>query len=146
MGKGRKFNQPVYTQAEADVAQSITLSGASGTYTTATINGYGTTIIGSTGTGAGWSVKLAAPARKYIRKTIIVDVNSTAPVSIYTSSTATTVGGSTSNVITFTTGTTGAAQPESCVQLFAKTTSHWSILNREPSTAAVTLAASTSPF
>lgn len=119
--------------------QNITLSGASGTYTTATVQNYGVTRIVSTGSGAGWSVKLAAPVAG-VEKLIVVTARSTAPVIIYTHSTACVIGGTTNNNITISTGGAGA---ERAVRLIGLSTAAWSMVSR--STGA-SLAASTSPF
>ena len=119
--------------------QNIALSGASGTYTTTTIQNYGVTRIVSTGTGAGWSVKLAAPVAG-VEKQIVVTARSTAPVTIYTHSTACVIGGTTNNNIAISTGGAGA---ERAVRLIGLSTAAWSLMAR--STGA-TLAASTSPF
>ena len=119
--------------------QNIALSGASGTYTAATVQNYGVTRIVSTGSGAGWAVKLAAPVAG-VEKRIVVTQRSTAPVIIYTHSTACTIGGTTNNNITFSTGGAGA---ERAVHLIGLSTSAWSLLGK--STGA-SLAASTSPY
>lgn len=119
--------------------QTMALSGASGTYTAAAITSYGLTRIASTGSGAGWAVKLNAP-RKGLEKRIVVTQRSTAPVIIYTHSTACTIGGTTNNNITFTTGGAGA---ERSVHLIGLSTAAWMLAGK--STGA-SLAASTSPF
>ena len=119
--------------------QNITLAGASGTYTTATVQNYGVTRIVSTGTGAGWAVKLDAPVAG-VEKRIVVTQRSTAPIIIYTNSTTVTIGGTTNNNITFSTGGAGA---ERAIHLIGVSTAAWSLLAK--STGA-SLAASTSPY
>lgn len=141
----RKQRQVTLHENPGTVLQSITLSGASGTYTTNTINPDGTTLFTAAGTGAGWSVQLRGP-RKGMVKTILCEMNATVPVTIYTHSTACAVAGTTNNTITFSTGTTGStitAQPNRSIVLVAKSTLAWMVQSKST---AVTFAASTSPF
>lgn len=123
-----------------DVTQTIALSGVSALGTTA-VTSRGITFITSTGTGAGWSLPLAAPGRAGVTKRIFVNQNSTVPVQIHTASSANTFYGSTFNSVTFTTAG-GAILPG--VVLIAASSVQWAVQSIYPvATTATTYITST---
>lgn len=113
--------------------QTITLSGASGIGTTAITND-GVTFITSTGTGAGWTLNLAAPSAAGVRKSISINPASTVPVQVRTASSSQAFFGSTANAFTATTaGTTGAVIGKvKTVNLVSVSASQWAVTGIYP--------------
>lgn len=111
----------------AEAVQSISLSGVSGVGSTAITN-RGVTFITSTGSGAGWTLPIAAPGKKGVRKTILVSLSgaSTVPVTIRTASSTPTFFGTTKNSIAFTTA--NSTNPHA-VTLVSQTSAVWAVVS-----------------
>lgn len=115
----------------AESVQTITLSGASTTtvpQATAVTN-RGVSFITSTGTGAGWTLTLAAPGVKGMRKVVAVNTNTTVPVTLRTPSSASVFFGSTVNSIVF--STLGGADTKT-VTLISQTSAIWNVVAIHP--------------
>lgn len=108
-----------------EAVQAISLSGASGT-STQTITNRGITFITSTGTGAGWIVKLAAPGKKGATKRVLLSLSggTTVPVQIITAASSQTFFGSTKNSVSFTTA--NSTNPHA-VSLVSRSSVQWAI-------------------
>lgn len=122
----KTYNQQVDAYGGSDVVQALTSTGA-------TVNRHGTTTIAASGSGT-QSFAIQEPV-KGVRKTIIVDPNSTADVRVVNQTTGITFFGSTHNIVTFSTGT-----GVKVLQLIGLSTTSWGIVSR---TTGVTTAAST---
>lgn len=111
----------------AEAVQTITLSGVSGVGTTAITN-RGVTFITSTGSGAGWTLPLAAPGKKGVTKKILMSLSgaSTAPITIRTNSSTPTFFGTTKNSIVFTTA--NSTNPHA-VTLVSQTSAVWAVVS-----------------
>lgn len=118
--------------------RSINLSGTSGTYTAQRLQP-GVNRIRSTGSGAGWDIKLPRPSVG-ADVTIVATIRSTAPLVFHAHSTAVSIAGTTANTITMSTGGSGR---ERVVRLLGLSPTAWSLLN---ASTGVSLSATTSPF
>jgi hypothetical protein len=117
-----KEKRPVHTAGLGEVVQNLTQA------TTATkINGYGTTIIISSGpTDKTWVLR--APLAKGVQKTLICDNNSTGDMFVITHSTAVTFLGTTHATLKFSTGAAAGVHPKRA-RLVASSGTQWALLD-----------------
>ena len=113
--------------------QTVALSGASAVGTTAVTN-RGVTFINSTGTGAGWTLPLTAPAAAGMEKIIWCNPASTVPVTVRTASSSHAFYGSTANAVSFSTiGTTGNIIGKAKgVRLLSVSATQWAVIGAFP--------------
>jgi len=129
----RKDRRPTLGLGNQYVVQTYTLSGA-GALNATRVKQNGLTVISSTGSG-NHTLRLEQPRRAGIVKTIVCRNHSTADTRVQTHSTLTLIGGTTRNMITF---TTGAA--DRSITLVSKSTVAWGMV---ATTTGVTLSGST---
>jgi hypothetical protein len=129
----RKHNRPSLTPGDQYIPQTFTLTGA-GALNATRVKQNGVTFVYSTGSGT-HTLRLEQPKRAGIVKTIVTRLSSTADVRVQTHSTLTLIGGTTRNMITF---TTGAA--DRSITLISKSTVAWGMV---ATTTGVTLSGST---
>jgi hypothetical protein len=129
----RKHNRPSLTPGDQYIPQTFTLTGA-GALNATRVKQNGVTFVNSTGSG-NHTLRLEQPKRAGIEKIIVCRLSSTADVRVQTHSTLTLIGGTTRNMITF---TTGAA--DRSITLISKSTVAWGMV---ATTTGVTLSGST---
>lgn len=129
----RKDRRPSLGLGNQYQAQTFTLTGA-GALNATRVKKNGVTFVNSTGSGT-HTLRLEQPTRAGIVKTIVARLSSTADVRVQTHSTATLIGGTTSNQVTFSTGAADRA-----VTLISKSTAAWGMVSK---TTGTTLGAST---
>lgn len=122
----KTYNQQVDAYGGSDVVQALTSTGTA-------VNRHGVTTITASGSGT-QTFGLQSPV-KGVRKTILVDLNSTADVAVALNSTTTTFYGTTANLATFSTGVGVKA-----LELVGLSTSSWAVVSQ---TTGVTLSGST---
>jgi hypothetical protein len=127
----KTYNQQVDAYGGSDVVQTLTQAS-----TATRVNRHGTTVITSAGSGTvGTHGFVMDTPSVGIRKTIIVDPNSTRTVTVFNASTADTFLSSTGNSLVFSTGAGVKA-----VTLVGISTAQWAIVSQ---TTGVTPTAST---